>query len=89
MLPSNLTVDSVYLDYQKACASTGAELHSETTFRRIWKSPMPTLIMAKPSTSSCDLCWQCQQNNMRYLGHSRHVCYIGKPTCWRRGRPSC
>ena len=64
ILPSDLTVTSVYSDYQKACASTGAQLHSETTFRRIWKSLMPTLIIAKPSS---DLCWPCQRNNMRYL----------------------
>jgi len=63
VLPSDLTVKSLYLDYSDSCRAAGKTVRSLTSFRRVWKAVLPTIIISRPTS---DLCWTCQQYNYNY-----------------------
>jgi len=60
LLPSEMTKYYVYSQYVSVCSSKSGTIVGFTTFRSIWSSLLPFIILSKPAT---DLCWVCQLNN--------------------------
>ena len=56
LLPSNLSKRKIWNQY----LSSMEKCVAYSTFCRLWKCLIPSILIMKPIT---DLCWQCQQNN--------------------------
>ena len=65
LLPSSKSKRGIWRVYCEAAAEdTSIHTVAYTTFCRLWKSLLPSLIIMKPMT---DLCWTCQQNSSAIL----------------------
>ena len=60
LLPSEFTKQGVYEMYRKSCEDAEKPPVALSSFKNVWSSLVPYIIIAKPAT---DLCWTCQQNN--------------------------
>ena len=60
LLPSQMTKNSVWLEYVHAHAAFTVRIVSYRSFCRLWQRYRPSLIITKPKS---DLCWECQQNS--------------------------
>lgn len=60
LLPSEFTKQGVYEMYRKSCEDAEKPPVALSSFKNVWNSLVPYIIIAKPAT---DLCWTCQQNN--------------------------
>ena len=56
LLPSSMSKRKIWNIYSSSLETTV----SYTSFCRLWRNLIPSVIIMKPMT---DLCWQCQQNN--------------------------
>ena len=73
ILPSDLTVHSVYSVNKKACVSTDVELYSETTFRRHVWALMLSCTARLHSEGMCEhWCWAVQRD---YIQEDMEVAY--------------
>ena len=65
LLPSSASKRSIWRVYRTAVEGV-SDAHSVayTTFCRLWRSLLPSVIIMKPMS---DLCWQCQQNSTAIL----------------------
>lgn len=59
LLPSELTKERVYDKYQLSLGVDDRKV-ALTTFKNIWRSLLPYIVINRPAT---DLCWTCQKNN--------------------------
>lgn len=64
VLPSHMTVKSLWERYKESAEEGGYRVLKISSFRSIWKSLKPNLIVSRPSS---DLCWVCQKNNISYF----------------------
>lgn len=64
VLPCDFTKIKLHADYCIAAEAAGWRVVSKTVFQRVWRQLFPRLIISKPKT---DLCWTCQQNNLRFI----------------------
>ncbi|XP_014674791.1 PREDICTED: uncharacterized protein LOC106814923 [Priapulus caudatus] len=62
LLPSMYTKASIWRLYQSAMNAEGYRAVKVHSFRNLWRSLVPYIVMTKPMT---DLCWTCQKNNSR------------------------
>ena len=60
LLPTQMTKNSVWLEYVHAHATFTVRIVSYRSFCRLWQRYRPSLIITKPKS---DLCWECQQNS--------------------------
>ena len=72
LLPSSTSKRRIWKVYQQACQQDPS-IHSVaySTFCRLWRTLLPSLVLMKPMT---DLCWTCQKNSttiMRAANKSR------------------
>ena len=65
LLPSSKSKRGIWRVYQQAAENDGS-VHAVaySTFCKLWKDLLPSLIIMKPMT---DLCWTCQQNSSAIL----------------------
>ena len=65
LLPSSKSKRGIWRIYRQAAEQdTSIQAVAYTTFCRLWKAQLPSLIIMKPMT---DLCWTCQQNSSAIL----------------------
>ncbi len=70
LLPSSVSKRIVWKNYHEA--ATGSDvIHSVayTTFCRLWRTLLPSILILKPMS---DLCWQCQRNSTAILRAANH-----------------
>ena len=60
LLPTQMTKNSVWLEYVHAHATLTVRIASYRSFCRLWERYRPSLLITKPKS---DLCWECQQNS--------------------------
>ena len=65
LLPSSASKRGIWRVYQSA-AESRESIHkvAYSTFCRLWRSLLPSIIIMKPMS---DLCWTCQQNSTAIL----------------------
>ena len=65
LLPSSTSKKRIWRVYQEA-AQQDPSVHpvAYTTFCRLWRQLLPSLLLMKPMT---DLCWTCQKNSTAIL----------------------
>lgn len=63
VLPSDLTVKYIYLDYFDSCRAAGKTFRSLISFRKVWKAVLPTILISRLKS---DLCWTRQQHNYNF-----------------------
>ena len=65
LLPFSTSKKRIWLVYQEA-AQQDPSVHpvAYTTFCRLWRQLLPSLLLMKPMT---DLCWTCQKNSIAIL----------------------
>ena len=62
LLPSSMSKRCIWRKYQCAAElqETATKSVAYTSFCRLWRSLLPSVVVMKPMT---DLCWQCQKNS--------------------------
>ena len=65
LLPSSISKRTTWRVYQESANSAG-NVHpvAYTTFCKLWRSLLPSIVIMKPMT---DLCWECQRNSAAIL----------------------
>ena len=65
LLPSSVSKRLIWRVYQIAAENDGS-IHTVayTTFNRLWRTLLPSIVIMRPMT---DLCWQCQKNSTALL----------------------
>lgn len=64
LLPSSVSKRGIWRVYRDAMLVVGSRSAAYTTFCRLWKQLLPSVVLMKPMS---DLCWQCQQNSTAIL----------------------
>ncbi|KAK1901239.1 40S ribosomal protein S1 [Dissostichus eleginoides] len=61
VLPTTETKSSVWRKYKAQMQENGHRAAGNSTFRKLWKELIPSVVIGRPMR---DLCWFCQKNNM-------------------------
>ena len=64
LLPSSQSKRSIWKTYRSAMLETGSPWAAYSTFTRLWRVLLPSLVLMKPMS---DLGWTCQQNSKLIL----------------------
>ena len=60
LLPSSVSKRGIWKVYEEAARSDEMRAVAYSTFTRLWRSLLPSVILMRPMT---DLCWQCQKGS--------------------------
>lgn len=69
LLPSSTTKKRVWQVYQEACQSSNSRILAYSTFSKLWRKQVPSVLVMKPMS---DLCWFCQRNTNLFLRSANH-----------------
>ena len=64
LLPSSESKRTIWSKYRSAMSAVGSRAAAYSTFTRLWRDLLPSLVIMKPMS---DLCWTCQQNSRMIL----------------------
>lgn len=65
LLPSSVSKRTIWKTYKTATEATNSVCKvAYTTFCRLWRTLLPSIVLMKPMS---DLCWKCQQNSSAIL----------------------